>query len=123
MNPNWIGPKATMRTQAMAEMELSQMAWVEPIILDCLKPSNESDPYQNHSILLQFFASIGSNSTNKWNPEAQNREEEDEEGDGERKKKKKKKKRNVSISKVAKNYKFAIVHNKCVIYGKHFVYM
>ncbi|KAF4376516.1 hypothetical protein F8388_025387 [Cannabis sativa] len=49
------------------------------------KINNRSDPYHNHSILLQFFSSTDSNSTNKQNPEAQNREEEEEQGDGENK--------------------------------------
>lgn len=38
MKPNWIGPRATMRTQARTETELSRIAWDEPIILDCLDP-------------------------------------------------------------------------------------
>lgn len=38
MKPNWIGPKATINTQAKTEMELSLIAWEEPIILDCLEP-------------------------------------------------------------------------------------
>ncbi|PON90669.1 Mitochondrial PGP phosphatase [Trema orientale] len=50
--------------------------------------SSKSDPYQNHSILLQFFSSTGSNSSNNRNPGAQNREEKEEQGDGETKKRK-----------------------------------
>ncbi|XP_062105770.1 phosphatidylglycerophosphate phosphatase 1, chloroplastic/mitochondrial [Humulus lupulus] len=50
-----------------------------------IEKSNKSDPYQNHSILLQFFASTDSNSTNRQIPEAQKREEEEEQGDGDNK--------------------------------------
>lgn len=34
VKPNWIGPKATMRTQAMTEIEESRIAWVDPNKLD-----------------------------------------------------------------------------------------
>ncbi len=39
VKPNWMGPRATMRTQSTTEMELSRMTWVEePMMLDCLDP-------------------------------------------------------------------------------------
>lgn len=38
VKPNWIGPKATIKTQAKTEIELSRIAWEEPIKLDCLEP-------------------------------------------------------------------------------------
>jgi len=39
VKPNWIGPKATMRTQKRTETAPSRMTWVEdPMMLDCLEP-------------------------------------------------------------------------------------
>jgi len=39
VKPNWIGPKATMRTQKRTETAPSRMTWVEdPMILDCREP-------------------------------------------------------------------------------------
>lgn len=38
VKPNWIGPKAMIKTQARTEIELSLMAWAEANMLDCLEP-------------------------------------------------------------------------------------
>ena len=38
VKPNWIGPRATIKTQAKTEMELSRMTWDDSNMLDCLEP-------------------------------------------------------------------------------------
>jgi hypothetical protein len=57
---NWIGPKATIITQATTEMELSRMTWDEPIILDCLDPIWYELPVCRNGFLISFPSSLSS---------------------------------------------------------------
>lgn len=59
VKPNWIGPKATMRTQAKTDIELSRMTWEEPIILDCLEPIRYQLPVCKNG-LRRFWSSLSS---------------------------------------------------------------
>jgi hypothetical protein len=60
VKPNWIGPKATIITQATTEMELSRMTWDEPIILDCLDPIRYQLPVCRNGFLISFPSSLSS---------------------------------------------------------------
>lgn len=60
VKPNWIGPKATIITQATTEMELSRMTWDEPIILDCLEPMRYQLPVCRKGFLRSLPSSLSS---------------------------------------------------------------
>ena len=57
VNPNWMGPRATMRTQRTTEMEPSRIIWAEePMMLDCLDPIRYQLPVWRNG----FFSSSDS---------------------------------------------------------------
>lgn len=60
VKPNWIGPSATIKTQARTETELSRMAWEDPIILDCLDPIRYQLPVCRNGFLRSLASSFSS---------------------------------------------------------------
>lgn len=60
VKPNWIGPRATIRTQAKTDMELSRMTWEEPIMLDCLEPMRYQLPVCRKGFLRSLPSSLSS---------------------------------------------------------------
>lgn len=60
VKPNWMGPRATIKTQARTETELSRMAWDDPIILDCLDPIRYQLPVWRKGFLRSLPSSLSS---------------------------------------------------------------
>lgn len=59
MKPNWMGPRATMRTQSNTEMEPSRSIWAEePMILDCLEPILYQLPVCKNGLLMSSDSSL-----------------------------------------------------------------
>lgn len=60
VKPNWIGPRATIKTQARTETELSRMACDDPNILDCLDPIRYQLPVCRKGFLRSLASSFSS---------------------------------------------------------------